>query len=232
MKEDWSKAKKDAGNIALVLDLVKKGLKDLIRGRKNIPYPFELSGQQRRSLPLRGEAIIESILLSSPENPKKCLLKKKGLTIKELEFKANATGLGNRAKDNIKADLLGFDEIGTPVVGEVKITDNNPWYAVVECVMQVSLLRSDRRFLKNWVKKERGENSKGKGTWGLVIAPEKYWRKKETKDAKQLVEELRNKTNIRICCVSYDEKEISMAKPEKITLNVIFGNPPSTRSTK
>lgn len=229
MKEEWNKARNDTGNIDLVLDLVKRGMTDLVRGRRNMGYPFGLSGKQRRES-LRGESKIEAKLLSSPKSPKKCVLVKDSRMIKEIEFKANAAGLGNRRKGNIITDLFGIDGIGSPVAGEVKVTDRNPWYAVVECVAQVALLRADRQHLMSWLKEKLGDDIRGRGAWGIVIAPKEYWEKKEKEVAKRLVEKLHDKTKIRISCVYYNE--LTSFNSDKILLSIIFGKPPSTRYVK
>ena len=226
MKKEWIKARSDVGNIPMVLSLVKQGMADLTRGKRHMDYPFKLEGTQRRRS-TRGEARVEAALLSASKPLRKCILMAKGIR-KEIEFKANAAGLGNRREGNIIVDLFGLDQMGSPVAGEVKISDKNPWYAVVECAAQVALLRSDRQNLKEWLRKALKEDIRGRGSWGMVIAPKKYWRKKETECAKHLVEELRKKTKIRICCVSYDEN-----KPlDEIKLNVEFGRPPSARQVK
>lgn len=230
MKKEWDKAREETGNIDLVLNLIKKGQCDLIRGKKAMDYPFGLDGKQRRSSE-KGEAIVEARLLSTSKVQKKCILVVDGCPKKEIEFKANAAGIGNRRKDNLIADLFGLDETGSPVAGEVKISHANPWYAVVECAAQVALLRADRKNLMEWLREQLKDSSvRGRGAWGIVVAPENYWEKEEVESAKHLVEELRKKTKIRICCVSYSTLNIFDSK--QIPLKIVFGKPPTTRYVK
>lgn len=225
MKIAWIRARNDVGNKALVISLIKKGMASLTRGKRQKEYPFNLDGLHRRKS-ARGEGVIELALLSTPQAAKKCLLITNGIR-KEIEFKVIAAGIGNKRKGNIIADLFGLDQIGSPVAGEVKISDRNPWYAVVECAAQVALLRSDRQNLKECLQKMLGKEVRGRGSWGIVIAPKDYWLKKETKDAKSLVEELRKKTKIRICCVSFIDNSAFQRNP--VQFNVEFGQPPSTK---
>jgi hypothetical protein len=224
-EENWDIARNTTGDVKLVLSLIKRGMHSLTRGRKNMGYPFSPYGEQRRKSE-RGESKIEAKLLSSSNIPKTCILNADGIR-KKVQFKANAAGLGNRRKGNIIADLFGIDGLGSPVAGEIKITHKNPWYAVVECVEQVALLRVDRKHLSGWLHKELGENIRGRGAWGVVIAPKDYWKKKERQAAERLVKELNDKTKIRICCACYDQgTDFNL---NNIFLNVLFGKPPLTR---
>lgn len=216
----WKKAQEDTGNIESVLYLCKKGLNN-IRGKRGLDYPFKLNDKQRRSS-IRGEVKIEKILLA-----KTCGIFKNDRKITTVTFKTNAAGLGLRKKGNIIADLFGTDEKGSPVAGEIKITHKNPWYATVESVAHVALMRGDRKNLFRWLQKELGENIQGTGAWGLVIAPPKYWKKKEIDAAKSLIESLQKKTKIRICCVSFDQNTTQSTDP--VPLKVVCGSPPSTK---
>ena len=222
MKKTWDDARKEVGNINLVQQLIQEE-RVCTRGMRNKPYIFTLKGTQRR-LSLRGEGKIESKLLSNSKNKKECFVIKDGKKIKSVEFLDNAVGLGARRKGNVIADLFGLDNVDSPVSGEVKISDRNPWYAVVETIEQVVLLRSDRKFLLKNIRNKRGGNIKATGAWGLVIAPEKYWKKKEFAEAKILIEYLRKKTKIRICCVFYPED----LSGKNIDLEVVCGLPPMT----
>lgn len=223
MEVTWYKAKKSVGALEVVRELIEIGKKDR-RGSRKMPYSITLHGNQRRAS-IRGEAEIEAQLLSTCKKPKKCILLKDGKKIKSVHFTDNAVGIGARKKDNVIVDLFGLDDKNSPVCGEVKITADNPWSAVVQCTEQVALLRSDRAFLRNDLRAKAQKDIRGVGAWGLVIAPPKYWNKKEFHVAKSLVEYLRSKTMVRICCVSYPE----LLYEDKVFLNVICGLPPYAR---
>lgn len=216
---DWDAARNNVGRIEDVLALIGKGMPN-IRGKRNRGYPFQLYGDQRRGS-LRGEGKIEALLLRKKSN-----LFKDGKIVSRVRFLANAAGLGSRKKGNVVADLFGLDGRGAPVAGEIKITDRDPWYAVVECAEQVALLRADRKNLKVWLREELYEDILGAGSWGVVIAPERYWEKRESKAAFKLVDALREKTKIRICCVSYSDARLLDSDP--VELQVVHGMPPST----
>lgn len=219
MEYSWDAARKSVGDIDGVLALIGKGMPN-IRGKRKMGYPFRLYGEQRRGA-TRGEGKIEALLLR-----KAITLSKNGKVVGRMRFRANAAGLGSRKRGNVIADLFGLDEKGTPVAGEVKITHGNPWHAVVECAEQVALLRADRKHLKVWLRDRLHEDVRGVGTWGMVIAPEKYWGKKEREATFRLVDALRKKTKIRICCVSYEDERL--LHHQSVELRVECGLPPST----
>lgn len=218
VQDRWEGARK-SGNIDGVLALIGKGMPNM-RGKRKMGYPFHLHGEQRRGA-LRGEGQIEALLLN-----KSIVLSKDGAVVGYLRFLANAAGLGSRRRGNVIADLFGLDEKDAPVVGEVKVTHADPWHAVVECAEQVALLRADRKHLKAWLGKEMQKDIRGVGSWGMVIAPERYWAKKGKVGAFKLVDALREKTKIRICCVSY--KDERLRDRQSVELKVEHGLPPST----
>lgn len=218
VQDGWERARK-SGNIDGVLALIGKGMPN-IRGKRKMDYPFHLRGEQRRSA-LRGEGQVEALLLN-----KDIVLSKDGEVVGRVRFLANAAGLGSRRRGNVIADLFGLDEKDTPVVGEVKITHADPWYAVVECAEQVALLRADRKHLKAWLGKKLQKDIRGVGSWGMVIAPARYWAKNGKAGAFKLVDALREKTKIRICCVSYKDERLMDRQP--MELKVEHGLPPST----
>ena len=216
----WEQAKKDIDGIEGVLSLIGKGVPN-IRGRRRMGYPFKLTGKQRKKH-LRGEGLIEEELLG-----KRTLIVNNDTVIQEVRFLTNAAGLGSRKKGNVVADLFGLDSKNSPVLGEVKVTDRNPWYAVVECAAQVVLARADRKNLAARLGKELETKTRCVGAWGRVIAPEGYWRKREAASAEKLLGALKRTTQIRICGVSYARPEQLRADP--VRLKVICGAPPATK---
>jgi len=221
---EWDDARNDVGNITGVRELIQHG-KVLTRGMREMAYSsITLKGWQRRAS-VKGEGKIEMGLLSNADNKKECcIVDQKGKKLKSVYFKDNAVTLGAKRKGNVITDLFGLDDLDSPVCAEVKISDGDPWYAVVECVEQVVLLRADRRFLLKNLCDKTQKSIRGVGAWGMVIAPPKYWKKKEFIEAKLLVEDLRLNTKIRICCVSCNDE----LDKSKILLSVVCGLPPIT----
>jgi len=216
----WGRARKKVGAIRDVVRLIQAGPADT-RGKRNMAYKIELTGKQRRaSIP--GEGKIEAQLLSARDKPKLCLIMKDRRKLSTVRFMSNAFGIGARRRGNVFTDLFGLDKKNSPVCGEVKIKADNPWSAVVQCSEQVALLRSDRKFFSENIR-AKNKAIKGTGTWGLIIAPPKYWDKREITVAKRLVKRLREKTKVRICCVSYDDTAL---KESPVILKVVCGRPP------
>lgn len=231
VRAEWKKVKNDIGNMSLVIELIKIGLRHFTRGYNKRAYAIQFDGLQRRSKKcklIRGEVGIEKILLEA----KTCLIRRNDKTIKRLTFKTNAAYLGGKKQGNIIADLFGLDEIGSPVAAEVKITDKGPWYAVVECIAQVVLLRGDRKELKKYIHQKLSKKVRARGSWGIVIAPLEYYanRQNEMVVVGKLIKGLEKNTEIRICCVSFNSS-IDKRKDVAI-LNVVCGRPPLTRVFK
>ena len=215
MKSKWDIARENIGSINDVIELIKEGPAST-RGKRGKPYILDFGKQRRASI--RGEGQIENQLL----NVKQCILLKNGKELNFIRFLSNAFGIGGTRLGNVIVDLFGLDKKDSPVCGEVKITSGNPWSAVVQSVEQVALLRSDRKYFLENIRGKFSQPIRGTGAWGLVIAPRKYWNKKESESAKKLVEVLREKTKVRICCTVYDEKAIT----DQAILEVVYGLPP------
>lgn len=222
MVDTWDSVRKNVGRIESVISLIQQGPAHR-RGKCDMPYRLEPGKQRRASI--RGEGKIEKQLLSDLERLKECILLKNGKKLNSIYFLSNAFGIGAKRRGNVIVDLFGLDKKGSPVCGEVKITSANPWSAVVQCAEQVALLRSDRKFFMENIKAKFDKTVRGAGAWGLVIAPIKYWNKEEAINAKELVETLRRKTKVRICCVAYD----GIVKNNQFILQVVFGLPPYAR---
>lgn len=240
--DEWQRARESTGEIEEVLRLVKRGL-TMTRGQRDLEYRLSIAGEQRRKLKnseIKDEVAIEKALLYPAGLSKECLIVK-GKSARRVLFISNAVALTGRAEGQVETDLLGIDEEGTPVCGEVKRDDidgkrpaNNPWYAVVECAEQVGFLRADRKhFLNDFktkLKKVEGtsvelqitqwsRSDRYTGAWGMVIAPACYWKMEEYKNAVRLIDQLNNRTKLRICCVTYDRQNPKV-------LHLMAGHPP------
>lgn len=222
MMISWDSTRKKIGAIKDVLWLI-RNRKAKTRGERKLRYKLPSEGMQRRKQ-TRGEGKIEEKLISTKEQPKTCLIVRGKKCLKEVEFISNNFGIGAQRCGHVICDLLGFDKMGSPVCGEVKKGDAYPWSVVVQSAEQVSLLRADRVFFMKNIKEKRG-NIRGSGAWGLIIAPPDYWRKKGFAEAKRLVEVLRRKTQVRICCTSFDDK----SDGQTVKLEIVCGLPPYAR---
>jgi hypothetical protein len=121
--------------------------------------------------------------------------------------------LVRRSKGQVLCDGLGFIGHGNryhPVTIEVKTTNANPWFAVVENLIQVRLARFNLNNIEQHTIKRSLANKNlqsARGTWGLVLAPSKYFNQKGThlKAALKLIQELKIGTQARIILAATDD---------------------------
>lgn len=110
--------------------------------------------------------------------------------------------LANQQPGQVLADAFGvltMPDIQRPLLIEVKVDAQNPWFALVENLQQVRLARACAQKIKDWVHERTGRQVE-RGIWGLVLAPSNYFRKhaKSLADAKELLNELKRRTQARI----------------------------------
>jgi hypothetical protein len=128
----------------------------------------------------RGEQLIESQLLSDK------------FEYFELTFSGSETSpkyrirviyhnmpLANQRSGQVIADAFGILETNKsarPLFIEVKTTADDPWFALIENLQQIRLARACARKIKSFAQL----NSKLRvepGVWGLILAPESYYKK-------------------------------------------------------
>ena len=88
--------------------------------------------------------------------------------------------LANQATGQRVADVFGLlthRRVVHPVMIEVKTTNRNCWYALVECLQQVRMGRANQPNIQNFAK-QLGL-PKPSGIWGMVLAPTAYIKKSE-----------------------------------------------------
>lgn len=182
----------------------------LIRGRRPAQRSRHLlgglSGEDRRGKSktsrnhVAGEREIERSLL------KKTLTFSSGGRDVAVQIAANAVPLGAKRGEERELDLLGFDRTGSPVIIEVKKTDANPVYALVELCEYVWRLRAIRSRFEGEVRNQ-WPGKRYRGTWGILLAPEAWWerRPEKLKAHRKLVGLLHEKTKIRICSLSWHD---------------------------
>jgi len=157
----------------------------------------------------RGEQKIERLLL---ERPPIEIVRESGRPL-SLKVTEQNFPLARQNKGQVLCDALGFIKHGGihhPVVIEVKNTDANPWFAVVENLIQIRLARFNLNNIEQHVIKcsLKDKNlQKARGSWGLVLAPSKYFSKEPIylEAALKLIQELKSRTQARIILAATDE---------------------------
>ena len=136
-----------------------------------------------------------------------------------------------KAPGQVIADAFGLLVVGKkarPICVEVKIKDKNSWYAVVENLRQVRLLRRNEKNLRKFLK---GIGALGglrlpsaKGAWGMVLAPAEFFEHDKKTGVwghtRDLLLALR-KTEARVCLASTADLQAYKS------IRIIAGNWPS-----
>ena len=163
-----------------------------------------------------GEKKIEELLFPKGKEAKRTEGKSieiqlNGKKIGRLTATYHQPPLANQSKGQRKPDLaamveLDFEKKKFPAMVEVKVSDNNPWYALIECLQQVHMARSYPDL------KSICPGTKEKGVWGVVLAPKKYFENKKYEKHMEACMELLNrfkaeKTHARIAFASSDKLE-------------------------
>jgi len=110
--------------------------------------------------------------------------------------------LANRRKGQVIADAFGVLETGKivrPLFIEVKVTANDPWFALVENLQQIRLARACAQKIQAFVH-ENTEYRVERGVWGLILAPARYYEKHSSNLAKckPLLDALKQNTRARV----------------------------------
>ena len=107
--------------------------------------------------------------------------------------------LTRQSRGQVLCDALGFINhrgICHPIATEIKITDADPWFAVVENLIQTRLARFNLNNIEHYAIKRslRDLNlQSARGAWGLVLAPRKYFDQNSTRleAALKLIQEVK-----------------------------------------
>jgi hypothetical protein len=110
--------------------------------------------------------------------------------------------LANQRKGQVIADVFGVlqaDERVRPLLIEVKVTANDPWFALVENLQQIRLARACAHKIQEFVQVNSKHRIKG-GVWGLIIAPGSYYEKHlgSLAKCKSLLHVLKKNTRARV----------------------------------
>lgn len=152
--------------------------------RKNVPPGKE-----------RGEQIIERYLLRNVTEP---LQITGGPNNRSVDFYCTDHNFPLAAfnKGQVLCDVFGYlrSRSGAyrPIAVEVKDTNGNPWFAVVENLIQVRLARANVNNVERWMRSRAGESARVRGTLGMIVAPAKYYSRhpQHTEAATKLIQGL------------------------------------------
>jgi hypothetical protein len=157
----------------------------------------------------RGEQKIERLLFKRSQLE---IVREKGRPL-SLKVTDQNFPLAKQSKGQVLCDALGFIDHGSryhPVVIEVKTTNANPWFAVVENLIQIRLARFNLDNIeRHAIKHSLADNNlhEARGAWGLVLAPSKYFCQNQPhlEAALKLIQELKWKTRARIILAATDD---------------------------
>ena len=116
--------------------------------------------------------------------------------------------LANRREGQVIADAFGVLKTGKsvrPLFIEVKVTANDPWFALVENLQQIRLARACAQKIQTFVH-ENTEYRVERGVWGLILAPESFYENHSSNLAKckPLLDALKQTTRARVAFGSSD----------------------------
>jgi hypothetical protein len=157
----------------------------------------------------RGEQKIERLLFErSPIE----IVREKGRPLSLMMTDQNFP-LARQSRGQVLCDALGFINHGGiyhPVATEVKTTDADPWFAVVENLIQIRLARfNPNNIERHAIKRSLADNNlqSARGAWELVLAPKKYFDQNSTRleAALKLIQELKTRTRARIILAATDD---------------------------
>jgi hypothetical protein len=135
----------------------------------------------RHENPKPGEKEIEKLLFPEGKDEnrtegKSIEIQLNGKKIGRLTATYHQPPLANQSKEQRTPDVAATVELGKlkrPAMVEVKVTDRNPWYALIECLQQVHMARAYPELKSICPGTNQG------GVWGVVLAPKKYFNNKK-----------------------------------------------------
>jgi hypothetical protein len=213
----------------------KSDIRRVIKFYKNAPPPTDsLRDDWKHDLGFRksvadgmdrGEQKIERLLLGEKGTEKTIHIKHKSRTF-EVRVTEQNFPYACSSKGQVISDAFGYYKKGAvyhPVAIEVKVTDGRPWFAVVENLIQIRMARSNLEKIEQHGRTLLGNAipaDKVRGTWGLIVAPKEYYAKPSYKRACELMDQLKEDTQVRILLATIDVNKWSQAdKKETVCLN-------------
>ncbi len=170
----------------------------------------------------RGEQEIERLLLGEKGAEKTIHIRHKSRTFEVRVTDQNFPFATDR-KGQVVSDVFGYYKKGAvyhPVAIEVKVSDGTPWFAVVENLIQIRMARRNLRNIERYGRTILGNalpSDKVRGAWGLIVAPEYYYKTHtEACDrACELIDQLKTDTQVRILLATIDMNKWSQPQPDK-----------------
>jgi len=207
----WRKSREDSSfNCNDVLKLWQEPTGGFIRSSDALRKM--VMGYRKRGSNYAGEKKYEKALLSHKDFHLIDSTRKK-MNFLRLEVTNHAVPLAKKRSGQTITDCMGllcdFRGRKHPLAIEIKETANNPWYAVVEVLQQMRLMRSNVRGLQEYFEKKIS-SSDVKGAWGMVLAPESYYQKNtgnaegSYKAACGLCEHMAERSEARVIMASID----------------------------
>lgn len=199
--DDWQAAREAVGDIERVLELM-RGPRPRSRTALGLSYPA-VRGDRRGKTKLTGERVIENDLIGRTIE----LVGQASRPLARIEVVGNALPLGAARSSQREIDLWGVDAEGAPVAIEVKDTDADPWYALVELGEYVWRMRHDAKGLESALRRALADERRHRGTWGLLIGPARWWEKSRRHPSRgaheELISALAENTELRVCSGVY-----------------------------
>ncbi len=176
----------------------------------------------------RGEQIIESLLLGEKGKEKTIHIQNKNRTF-EVRVTDHNFPFAADKEGQVICDAFGYYKKGAvyhPVAIEVKVTDGTPWFAVVENLIQIRMARRNLEKIERHGRTILGNAlpaDKVRGTWGLIVAPKEYYEKPSYKRACELIDQLKEDTQVRILLAAIDENKWRQAdRKETLCLDGLY----------
>ena len=160
----------------------------------------------------RGEQKIEKFLLGDEGTYKTLdIHDSQDRTVGKLHSLYHNAALINQRSGQVIADVFGVICLGNkrhPAMIEVKVTDQHPWYALVENLFQVRLARACEPRIRAIVEK-KWKIRIGQGAWGIVLAPREYFENRKHQEqnrpaCRELLRSLKANTKARVAFATSD----------------------------
>lgn len=214
----WTAAKAARGDCEIVLKAWKEPppVMMIARSKWDIPAGFRKNTER-----VKGEQQLEQQILGKEGEWKEHSIDFPGAPGTKFAGAFNNFALMTQRSGQKIADGLGFICSPTclhPVCIEVKTTANSLWSAVVQNLQQVRAARANRKNIENFVNNLKesvhyAPHRNSRGTWGMVVAPSKYYEKYrgQMPSVLDLLEQMKKKTTARVILCSMD-KEVKILR--------------------
>jgi hypothetical protein len=175
---DWSAAWKGQRKKSDAVGILKLWRQPMPRGWEREIWEGRLG--YRKCNDNKGEQCTEMELFSGgPKAVELIVTDNKGDAEYRVEAIYHNMPLANQREGQVIADAFGVLKTGKslrPLMIEVKITADDPWFALVENLQQIRLARACAHKIQAFVH-ENSKHRVDRGVWGLILAPESYYKR-------------------------------------------------------